>query len=761
MAATPFRVTWYSCASISPNTLLITADEGRYVTYDLDRRTFVGRSVPKDVALTCVAIRSDGTWYIGDERGSVWTSSNQGDTWMEWPLSSASIVRVLIDGDTVVVVSADGGVFGDPLGSLGRELSRLRADQIFDADVKDGFLTAVGSRGFLALSSDGGQTWQTRQTGDTVHYTTTLRISRDTIVVGAMKGQLMVSHDNGVTWKYRTQVVQFFAKDTGQYELTNRSYQIAKGPSGRLVVAHEYTLLGSNSGEGLCRFVSSTNGGDSWVVNILESDDQFYTSWFGVPFRIAHKHADGSVFLIGSSPDPITGAVYKLRVDSQQPILDTLLQSFTETAETDAGLTRVKGEFGSLTSVADTLGALRFWRYFATTVLPTEYVVSADSGRTWISRSRVPLGTVAVTSANNFLFAVSHPCYVSRSTDFGYSWQPLAELPSAPRSTRVNSLHCTPEGTIILRYAFAGYDSTTSRAVSNAIGYYNNEFVSFPTPPALDTVSILDIRPGSEDDVWYIVSGKSRDTDLKENYLCYFDFQNKRELRFYINPHGDSADVGHKIHVVRKDSLLLSRQVDTIVGGRRLRVLEFLWLNFASGEFRLQAGPWLCYVGIHESAADVIDFPAELVFVFGGRSATVIQDIYGTCYSVAALGSESARLQSARARSIAKIGGDYFFPGSNQRIFRFHRFGSVTGVAGDSNWPVNETFLCPNSVSPSEEVYLCYASDNALIDVIDVRGNVMITTMNSHFSTVGLPAGMYIVRCTFNKLRAYTKLLVH
>lgn len=740
----PFGSVWSACASVDENVLFIASDEGRYVLYDLRRRVLTGHRIPRNVELTAVAVGSEGEWYVGDAEGALWTSEDRGLAWNRTAIDTSKIVKVLQSDGSVVIVSRSGGVYTRHSDGTVQVLRTFPGVTLFDADEREGRLTVVGSRGFLATATSGGLVWQERQTSDSFAYTSVLRVSGDTLVVGGMKGTLLVSHNNGDSWVYRTELVRYLGVDTGQYDRQDQTYDLAMDKDGRIVVGHYYTSLSTGSGQGPCRYVMSIDRGKSWDVGRLEEESSDGAFWDGVPLAVTHTHKDGSVVVLGSTAALGAGAIYRQQSTDERPRLDTIVVTLAERDSSLPWPTLAIGEQRTMAVSGPSLYSMNRASVYGV-LSYVDLRKSQDTGRTWVNIARMSNSTVAITATDEAVYAAESPCIVRRSTDDGASWTSMFELQDQLEYTRVFRVGSTLRGAVFLHYGFAYYDTVRARHSANAIVIHKGVGKDLPVPTSLDSITITEVSAGLSNDLWYVVTGYRSGDPIRVSFVCHYDLDVNTSQSWFIPRSSEAGETVPRISLIRGDRLLLSRTVDTIVNDRPTTAGRLHWLRMIDGSVDEIAELRVLLDGWSMQTLDVMDFGPILAFAF--TSNIVEYNLFsGLVTPVKIRGSSTTGLGRNFYRAPVLIGEQYLMFGENQRVISIRASESTTSEQTEVVGSLHGFNLYPNPAARSSIVSITSSPSVVLQEVRDLFGKLVLTTTNPSFPTAELLSGVYIVR---------------
>lgn len=741
---TSFGSVWSSCASVDDNTIIIASDEGRYALYDLQRRVLTGHRIPRNVELTTLAVGQDGSWYVGDGEGALWTSVDRGSTWHRAVVDTARIVKVLSTNGRVLIITRSGAVYERREDGTILSLRSFPGVTLFDADEREGRLALVGSGGFIATASSDGLAWQVRGTQDAFAYTSVLRVSEDTLVVGGMKGTLMVSHDDGESWVYRTQLVRYLGVDTGQYDRQDRTYDLAIDKDGRIVVGHYYSSLSVGSGQGPCRYVISKDGGKTWDVGRLEEESPDGAFWDGVPLAATHTHTDGSIFVLGSSAPYGVGAIYRLQPFDARPKIDTFVVTL---AERDSSFARPTLAIGEQRTVVDSRSTLYSMNRVSVYGVLRRVALrkSADTGRTWLNVGSLSNSSVGIAATNDAIYVAESPCIIRRSTDDGTTWNSIFELPEQPAFTRMYRVGSTPGGAIYFHYGFASWDGVRKRHSANAIVIHRGVAKELPVPESLDSISITDITAGPDNNVWYVATGYPSGESDRRPYVCNYDLDANTSRSWFIPRSSEAATTVPRILLVRDDRVLIARSVDTVIDERLTSAGRLHWLRIADtsfdeiAELRGFLDQWSM------QTLDVMDFGSTLAIAL--TSTMISYDLSsGRSTPVTIRGSSTTRLGKNSFRAPVRVGEHYVMLGENQSVIAVRMEEGTTSVQSHEHDSFDDVILYPNPATRSSVVSLASPHSAVVLEVRDLLGKLVLRTTSASFATTDMSPGIYTVR---------------
>ena len=202
--ATPKRVPWFSLTQI-PDAVVATGAKGAVARYDLKSKYPTWKDWPVDdvpgidfdADIRASAVSDDGKTWVGvGNKGSILVAKAD-DSGQFGPIqrisgsyASYGVVRDILAGNSVEA-------------ALYEALQRYTEEDFHDITYHDGTFYAVGSESLLMTSKDGlSWTMQHLQVKHKLLHTIAFTGPK-TGVIGGEKGTLLITDDNGATWRQK------------------------------------------------------------------------------------------------------------------------------------------------------------------------------------------------------------------------------------------------------------------------------------------------------------------------------------------------------------------------------------------------------------------------------------------------------------------------------------------------------------------------------------------------------------------------------
>ncbi len=703
----PFGRAWTACTAVNESELLIASDEGQCVLYNYQARTLHGISLPEMAILRSVAVADNGTWFLGDAQGFVWTTSDRGITWRKTRFGPTSIMRLLRASTEIVAVLVNGDIVGGVEKLQPEVRAHIDGATLYNADDSFGIFTLVGTRGFFAVSTNAGRTWVEKSTKDTVHLTCAYRTAADTLFLGGMKSTIYVSHNGGDDFVHRSSVVKYIEPDTGQYKTSEPTWAIIRDGAGRLVLCHEYYRLGINSGEGFCRYVWSADGGASWRVELLDDRDTSGVSWWGLPLKIAQPLPNGSIMLMGVQPTsaPSTMAVYRMDATDDKPRIDSLVQS--------TGSSVRFGNFGTVSTITyghlsrgsgNTIWGMRVQKA-SFDVYSREVVSTTDTCRSYTIHHPLPADVIQLQSAHDTLFVLTDSAVIRRSTDSGATWVEIWREERNPEFfLRAKKMYPLGGQRFAVEIQHGDFAPSSGRYKSDIRLVRDGRAKSVPVPFDTDSIGTMGCWQENDSAIWYFVIKRVPESGIQNVYLCMYNTVSDTKQQWMLPAHlyqrGRWA-ASFVVHSVHGNRVIFGYTSDTTLRGTTTLLPRVLWFDVQDGtcaniielESRIQRN--------QDALVDVVEIRGTLVAL---RYSVIHSSVNGgvTWTDIPMVGSPYSSLDGRVLSSPLQFGDSYILAGGDESVFRIREKDITSSVTNQAHVSGAQTCLMvhPNPVTP-------------------------------------------------------------
>ncbi|UVO16578.1 YCF48-related protein [Stutzerimonas stutzeri] len=168
---------------------------GSLLRADADLSQWQALSIDEDVTLNSIRAGANGDLWIAAEFGRLLHSVDHGESWQVQELSSESLRAVHFNGDTGVAVGNRGGVYlSENGGQNWRELPPFTEEHLYDVTFHEQRWIATGDRGALyqsrnAVPDQGWQRWSPASL-DKSYHSRLVNTDRGVLLVGKQVGLL-------------------------------------------------------------------------------------------------------------------------------------------------------------------------------------------------------------------------------------------------------------------------------------------------------------------------------------------------------------------------------------------------------------------------------------------------------------------------------------------------------------------------------------------------------------------------------------------
>jgi photosystem II stability/assembly factor-like uncharacterized protein len=396
----------------------------------------------------CLAVDSSGNIYTGLRLGGVYTSTNNGNNWIEKNdlIGNITIYKIEVSNNNKVYIGTSGyGLFvTSDLGSHWDRIDSLNAEFIFDIAITAKGNLFVTSYEGLFLSTDEGTSWNLSNNS----LTGCVDVSESEYIVANSQDSIYISTDNGSTWENITNnlpqgtIYDVIFGNLNEYIYVN---VFTAGIYRSTDMGNTWTSLNNGLNFPVINCLYSSNDGNLFAgtYNNLYLSTDFGEFWFSIKtsgltyswIQSVLTNSSGDIFAgtLGGGIyfSSITGnswevrsqglnraVIRKLLVEDELMFCAAYGSGIFRSSNNGANWEKVNGSISSLN--INTLFRHIDGSLFTGTSGGTYR--STDNGETWVFSTSVSANTFA-SNTLGYIFAGQQGNGLYRSTDLGISWE--------------------------------------------------------------------------------------------------------------------------------------------------------------------------------------------------------------------------------------------------------------------------------------------------------------------------------------------------